>query len=235
MYDASEKCCRCEGMEDVQVNAPVSDLWTISAFVRPAAARPAHSLLKRGLDIVVSLMLLVFFAPVMLLVAFAIYLDSGGPVLFRQARGGLDGGAFRILKFRTMYPSGAAQVVQARKGDSRITPIGGLLRKTSVDELPQLINVLKGEMSLVGPRPHALDHDVDFARASAPYYQRFATRPGITGLAQARGFRGEIRTTADLTSRLEADIAYIENWSFFLDVKIMVRTAVVVLFQSSAY
>ena len=167
----------------------------------------------------------------------AIRLDSPGPVLFRQKRVGFNNQVFEIFKIRTMYhrEHHGGMVAQARRDDPRVTRVGRLLRRTSLDELPQLLNVLNGTMSLVGPRPHALSHDRDFSRAVSGYFSRHKVRPGITGWAQVNGLRGEIDTSEKLQARVAHDIHYAENWSLLFDLRILVVTAFVVLFQRNAY
>lgn len=191
---------------------------------------------KRGLDIAASAILLLLLLPVLALISCALLLESGSPVLFRQNRGGLAGRPFLIAKFRTMRVlEDGPQLAQARKGDPRVTRLGGFLRKTSLDELPQLWNVLRGDMSLVGPRPHALAHDQHYGLLIPRYTLRQQMKPGITGLAQITGFRGETATIDAMAGRVEADIRYIETWSFWRDIAILVRTARVVFFDRSAY
>jgi len=196
--------------------------------------------LKRAEDLVLGLCLLVFFLPLTLLIALAIKLDSPGPVLFRQPRVGYCNQLFDILKFRTLRVADcdveAAWLV--RPGDPRVTRIGGLLRSSSLDELPQLINVIKGEMSLVGPRPHALQAkagDVLYAEAVERYAARFRIRPGITGWAQVNGWRGQTDTLDKLRGRVEHDLFYISNWSLRLDFMILVRTAGAVFSRRNAF
>ncbi|HEY0823879.1 MAG TPA: undecaprenyl-phosphate glucose phosphotransferase, partial [Ramlibacter sp.] len=176
-------------------------------------------------DFVLSVFLLVLLAPVMLAIAAAIRLDSPGPVFFRQARLGWGGKEFHIWKFRSMYVHDAhGQVVQARRNDPRVTRVGAFLRRTSLDELPQIFNVIRGEMSLVGPRPHAVQHDLEYARHIIHYFARHNIKPGITGLAQVRGLRGETREIGQMLLRVESDIEYINNWSVWLDLAILART-----------
>ena len=180
---------------------------------------------KRTLDITVALLLLLFLMPMLLAIAIIVRLDGGGPALFRQRRGGLRGEPFVIYKFRTMRvfeDDGAVR--QASKNDVRCTAVGRVLRRLSLDELPQLVNVLKGEMSLVGPRPHALAHDAQFQRPLPLYSHRFLVRPGITGLAQVSGWRGELCAPEDVVHRLEKDIEYVRTWSFWKDIKILCAT-----------
>ncbi len=181
--------------------------------------------LKRMLDLGGAVIGLALLSPVFLLVALAIKLESRGPVFFRQARRGFNGQSFMIWKFRSMNvtESGSA-MTQARLGDSRITRVGRIIRSTSIDELPQFINVLRGEMSLVGPRPHALSHDSELALQLEHYAHRQRIKPGITGWAQINGFRGETVTFAQVEGRTEHDLYYIENWSIFLDCWILLLT-----------
>lgn len=199
-------------------------------------AKVVTSKAKRLLDVVVSATALVFVAPLLLAIAFAIWVETGGPIFFRQHRTGYMGRVFSILKFRSMtvHEDGGV-VAQARHGDARITRVGAVLRKLSLDELPQLINVLKGDMSLVGPRPHAVAHDQVFMQLVPNYARRFAARPGITGLAQVHGLRGEIVRESSIILRAAADIRYIETWSLAADIRILARTAVVVLRDPFAF
>jgi putative colanic acid biosynthesis UDP-glucose lipid carrier transferase len=176
-------------------------------------------------DVVLSVVLMILLAPVMLVIAVAIKLDSPGPVFFRQARLGWGGKKFHIWKFRSMFVhQESGIVVQAQKSDPRVTRVGAILRRTSLDELPQIFNVFRGEMSLVGPRPHAVQHDVEYAQHIVHYFARHNIKPGITGLAQVRGFRGETRDIEAMMLRVESDIEYINNWSVWLDLSILVRT-----------
>lgn len=200
-----------------------------------ALAAPIRSKLKRAMDIIVAGLLLLLLTPVFIAVACGVRLESRGPALFRQRRGGQYGRPFSIYKFRTMrVMEDGERVTQARQRDPRITPFGAFLRKTSMDELPQLINVLKGEMSLVGPRPHAVAHDREFQERIPGYAQRFAMKPGITGLAQVRGFRGETATSESLEGRVSADLEYIETWSLTNDVRLLLAT-LKVPFDNGAY
>jgi exopolysaccharide biosynthesis polyprenyl glycosylphosphotransferase len=183
---------------------------------------------KRALDLLFSGFGLVVLAPLLLVIALLIRFDSAGPALFRQTRKGLNGKPFRIYKFRTMRVQEDGPVVrQATRNDTRVTRLGRWLRRTSIDELPQLINVLRGEMSLVGPRPHALAHDDYYAQEIPTYTARFAVRPGITGLAQVNGARGETPRIPDMEHRVALDLVYIQNASVWLDLKILVRTVLV--------
>lgn len=191
---------------------------------------------KRALDIVAAATALLLLSPIMLMTAAAILVEGKGPILFRQNRKGFGGRPFEILKFRTMtVQENGAVIEQAKKNDARVTPLGAVLRRTSIDELPQLINVLKGEMSIVGPRPHAIAHDNLYDRIIARYAFRHHVKPGITGWAQVSGFRGETRDVAQMEARVEHDLWYINNWSIWLDIRILFRTAIEVLWQKNAY
>ncbi|RYC52394.1 undecaprenyl-phosphate glucose phosphotransferase [Flagellimonas olearia] len=188
---------------------------------------PINAFLKRSFDIVFSLMiilgLLSWLTPIL---AILITLESKGPVFFRQTRNGIDNREFYCYKFRSMAPNHNADNIQATKNDMRITKIGKFIRKTSIDELPQFYNVLFGTMSVVGPRPHMVKHTNEYATSVDKYMVRHFVKPGITGLAQIRGYRGEIETETDILNRIKFDIFYIENWSMFLDIKIIVQTII---------
>ncbi|MBV8594327.1 MAG: sugar transferase [Caulobacteraceae bacterium] len=187
------------------------------------------------MDIVGALIGLVALAPFLLLAAALIVLESPGHPLFAQRRTGLNGSVFHILKFRTMtVRENGGDVVQAIRGDQRVTRLGRLLRRTSFDELPQLINVLRGEMSLVGPRPHALAHDEFYGDQIVGYRQRFQAKPGMTGLAQVSGLRGPTPDIEDMAARVAKDRRYILHWSFWLDVKILFHTMLIFAFHEQA-
>ena len=180
---------------------------------------------KRVFDIAVAAGALIAFAPLFAVVAFAIWLESGQPVLFRQRRYGFNQQEFRIIKFRTMTTLEDGDVIrQATRHDRRVTRVGRFLRKWNIDELPQLINVLKGDMSLVGPRPHALSHNREYERKIALYARRHNVLPGITGWAQVNGFRGETDTDEKMRARVDHDLYYIDNWSPWFDLKILLKT-----------
>lgn len=190
----------------------------------------AETVAKRLVDILGASFGLLALAPLMVATAIAIKLDSSGPVIFRQRRNGFNQGQFWILKFRTMTCcEDGAGVVQAKRGDKRVTPVGRVLRRTSIDELPQLLNVLRGEMSLVGPRPHALAHDDHYGALISDYCMRHHMKPGITGWAQVNGQRGETARTEDMERRIALDLWYTDNWSFSLDLRILFRTCIGVL------
>ena len=200
--------------------------------ISPVAADP----IKRVCDILASALLLVFFAPVLLLAALLIKLESPGPALFRQTRGGLNGRTFTIFKLRSMrVEENGDKVVQAQRSDDRVTNIGRLIRASSVDELPQLINVLRGDMSLIGPRPHALAHDTYYSALIPTYHLRFQARPGLTGLAQISGLRGGTTDVEEMVARVKADLAYIDNWSLMSDLRIALLTVPHLLLAKNAY
>jgi Undecaprenyl-phosphate glucose phosphotransferase len=192
---------------------------------------------KRAEDVALGILLLLLFLPLMLAIAAAIKFDSAGPVLFRQKRLGFNNNAFEILKFRTMVhvPGPELEVPQAQRNDPRVTRVGRFLRRTSLDELPQLLNVLQGNMSLVGPRPHALAHNDQYAALIGGYLGRHRVQPGITGWAQVNGLRGETDTLEKMQRRIDYDLAYIENWSLLLDLKILVRTVLFCFSSRNAY
>jgi putative colanic acid biosynthesis UDP-glucose lipid carrier transferase len=192
---------------------------------------------KRAEDIILTSILLILLMPVLLLIAVLIKLDSPGPVIFRQERRGFHNDSIMVYKFRTMYhrENQDPGVPQARRNDPRVTRFGAWLRRTSVDELPQLFNVLRGDMSLVGPRPHALPHNEEFAKLIDGYLTRHRMKPGITGWAQVNGWRGETDTVEKMQNRLEHDLFYIANWSLLLDIKVLLMTIPVVVRGTNAY
>ena len=193
-------------------------------LVRPPLSEWAHWL-KRGLDITGALTGLVVLSPVLILAAIAIKLDSSGPVFFMQTRQGFNHKPFRIFKFRTMrVMEDSGDIRQATRDDPRVTRVGRFLRRWSIDELPQLINVLKGDMSLVGPRPHAMNHDNIFERKVRLYARRHKVLPGITGWAQVNGYRGETDTGEKIMKRVEYDLEYIDRWSIWFDLYIIALT-----------
>ncbi len=202
----------------------------ITTFTAPPIEVPRNSIPKRLVDLVLASIGLILLLPFFCLIALAIKLDSPGPILFRQARGGLDGRTFSILKFRTLtVMEDGAQIAQISRGDSRATRVGKLLRRTSIDELPQLANVIMGDMSLVGPRPHALAHDDFYGRLLPEYTARFFARPGITGWAQVNGARGPTPHPSDMKRRLDYDIWYIEHWTIWLDARILAMTVFAIM------
>src|SRR6185436_11240899 len=195
---------------------------------------PGEELLKRTIDVLAAALVLVIASPLMLLTALLIRLDSRGPVFFTQTRHGFNGRSFRILKFRTMYVLEDGPVIrQATRNDPRVTRLGRFLRRMNIDELPQLFNVIAGHMSLVGPRPHAAAHDMEYEKLVANYAFRHHMKPGITGWAQVNGLRGETKTIGLMRRRIESDLWYIKNWNIWLDIWILIRTLFLV-FQTSA-
>lgn len=186
---------------------------------------PFNKFIKRSFDIVLSLLIIVgvlsWLTP---LLGLLIKLESKGPVFFKQRRNGLDYKEFYCYKFRSMKPNPMADLHQISKDDARVTVVGRFIRKTSIDELPQFINVLKGDMSVVGPRPHMVSHTHMYAERIDKFMVRHFIKPGITGLAQVSGFRGEVETESDIINRVKYDIFYLENWSLFLDIKIVFQT-----------
>lgn len=194
---------------------------------REPLENPLSRIAKRALDISLALPVVIFVLPPVALVVWIIQvLNSPGPLFFHQRRAGLQNYQFVILKFRTMHVNNPAETRQASRHDDRIYPGGNFLRRLSIDELPQFWNVLRGDMSLVGPRPHLLEHNAQFAKVIANFPIRMVVKPGITGLAQVRGFRGEILSSASISQRLESDLEYLENWRLTLDLIIIARTAV---------
>ncbi|KAF0113825.1 MAG: putative colanic acid biosysnthesis UDP-glucose lipid carrier transferase [Hyphomonadaceae bacterium] len=206
-------------------------------FLAPYSAKfvaAAQSNTKYLLDIAIACAAIIVLLPLLLLISALIYFDSGENPIFRQWRTGLGGRQFRIYKFRTMrVRECGSNVKQAERGDSRITKLGAFLRGSSLDELPQLFNVLKGEMSLIGPRPHAIAHDVEFSTIVSNYQHRFMVRPGLSGLAQINGARGPTDSIDKIIKRVNYDIEYVKNWSLALDLKIFFATLVTIAGQDA--
>jgi Undecaprenyl-phosphate glucose phosphotransferase len=229
----------CPDLSDLPVSlrqlTMLQETPMINVFQRPLSGWAA--VLKRAEDIALSGLLLLCVAPLMLLIALLIKLDGHGPVLFRQRRFGFNNDPITVLKFRTMSADAANDVTvpQATRHDPRVTRVGRILRRTSLDELPQLINVLKGEMSLVGPRPHAIAHNEYYAEAIDGYLGRHRVKPGITGWAQVNGLRGETATVQAMHERVKHDLYYIENWSMPFDLLILLRTLMVGFVHRNAY
>jgi Undecaprenyl-phosphate glucose phosphotransferase len=211
------------------------DLPLVEVMGRPLAGW--GGLRKAALDYGLGLTLTVLLLPFMALIALAIKLDSGGAMLFRQERYGFVNRVFRIWKFRTMRPAAVPSkgTPQATRDDPRVTRIGRFLRRTSLDELPQLFNVLTGTMSLVGPRPHAIDHNEEYSQLIRGYFARHCVKPGITGWAQVNGLRGETKTVELMEARVKYDIYYVENWNLLFDLKILLMTVVTALRGRNAY
>jgi Undecaprenyl-phosphate glucose phosphotransferase len=224
-------------LTDRVLRRPLFDLGPVKAVeLQRAPLSAAQRNLKRCIDQVGALIGLFVLMPFMGVIALAVRLESPGPAMFLQTRAGFNGRPFRIYKFRTMSTcDDGPLIVQATRNDNRVTHLGSLLRKLSIDEIPQLLNVLRGEMSLVGPRPHALAHDNEYDRLIATYAIRHKMKPGITGWAQINGFRGETPEIRMMEQRVESDILYIEYWSLWLDIRILLLTIVRVLRSDKAY
>jgi undecaprenyl-phosphate galactose phosphotransferase/putative colanic acid biosynthesis UDP-glucose lipid carrier transferase len=202
---------------------------------RQTATAPIYGFAKRCLDIVAASVLLLLCAPLLVAAAAAIRLESSGPALFRQWRLGKNGKPFRILKLRSLTVIEDGDVRQVTKNDLRLTRLGAILRKLSIDELPQLINVIRGEMSLVGPRPHAIVHDHYYAGLIDGYAERQNVKPGITGWAQIHGYRGETAIVEDMRGRVRLDIWYVRRAGFLLDLQILLATPGAVLRGRNAW
>ncbi|MBU2964345.1 undecaprenyl-phosphate glucose phosphotransferase [Amphritea sp. 2_MG-2023] len=204
----------------------VAGMPLISLNESPMTSRRSQIVIKNILDKVLAALALIAFSPLMLVIAVLIKRESEGPVFFKQERHGFDGKIIKVWKFRSMRLHDDTEVKQATKGDSRVTKVGAFIRRTSIDELPQFINVLQGTMSLVGPRPHAVAHNNYYSDKVNAYLARHRIKPGITGLAQISGFRGETDTLDKMEKRVEFDLAYINNWSLSLDLKILIKTPI---------
>lgn len=217
--------------------APVVKAGELFGFeIHRAPLSFKERLVKRAFDIVVAAVALAVVTPVLLLICLAIFIESGRPVLFRQDRKGFGGRPFRIYKFRSMKVlENGPEVRQATKDDERVTRLGRFMRRFNVDELPQILNVLRGEMSICGPRPHAVAHDNFYDRLIETYAGRHRVKPGITGWAQVNGFRGETREISQMEGRVQHDMWYIDNWSLWLDVRIIFMTVGKVLSDKQAY
>jgi putative colanic acid biosynthesis UDP-glucose lipid carrier transferase len=196
----------------------------------------SNALIKRVSDIVLSLLILLLTSPFMLAIAIAVKWSSPGPIIFKQRRYGLDGEEFSVYKFRSMTVcDNGANIVQAVRNDARITPLGAFLRRSSLDELPQFLNVLQGRMSIVGPRPHAVAHNELYRKQIKGYMVRHKVKPGITGWAQVNGCRGETETVEKMQTRIEYDLNYLRHWSLGMDLLIILRTIGVVIKDENAY
>lgn len=212
----------------------IGSVQTLSVFDTPFQG--ANNVLKRAEDIIIGSGILALIAFPMLLIAVCLKITSTGPIIFKQARYGLDGRKITIYKFRSMSTQeNSVDIKQAIKGDNRITPFGAFLRRTSLDELPQFINVLQGRMSIVGPRPHAVAHNEQYRKLIEGYMLRHKVKPGITGWAQINGFRGETETVNKMVKRVEYDLDYIHRWSVWLDIKIIIATVFKVFVDKNAY
>jgi Undecaprenyl-phosphate glucose phosphotransferase len=212
----------------------IGSTWVVDLHRGPLTW--SEGAIKRAFDILFSSLALVVLAPTMLIAAIVIKLDSSGPVFFSQLRNGFNTKEFWIFKFRTMtVMEQGLEVKQAARNDKRVTRVGRWLRRTSIDELPQFLNVLRGEMSLVGPRPHATTHNNEYEKVIWKYAFRHHVKPGITGWAQVHGLRGETATVDVMEKRVELDLWYINNWSLWLDIKILMKTFAAVIGQKEAY
>ncbi|HEV3009443.1 MAG TPA: undecaprenyl-phosphate glucose phosphotransferase, partial [Burkholderiales bacterium] len=193
-------------------------------------------LVKRASDVVLSLLILALAAPLLLALALLVKLSSPGPVIFKQRRYGLDGEEIVVYKFRTMtVTEDGDSIVQCSPGDPRLTPLGALMRRTSLDELPQFFNVLQGRMSIVGPRPHAVAHNEMYRKLIKGYMQRHKVKPGVTGWAQVNGLRGETEAIEKMKARIDHDLDYLRNWSLRLDLYIIAKTVLVILQGRNAH
>ena len=202
------------------------DLFPVLTLQKTPLHNPTIQTIKRIFDILFSLFIVVgvlsWLTPIL---AILIKLESKGPVFFKQSRPGINEEEFSCYKFRSMKLNGLTET-EASKNDPRVTKIGRFIRKTSIDEIPQFLNVLKGEMSVVGPRPHLWSQNVAYGNRIKKYMVRHYVKPGITGLAQVKGYRGEIETDDDMINRIKFDVFYIENWSFIMDIKIIIQTVI---------
>lgn len=220
------------------INQRVSNInGEVAIDISISPMKGSAKLWKRIEDVCLSLIALLLFSPILLAIAFAIKLDSKGPVIFKQYRTGINGKKFKVYKFRSMAVHSEVDgvITQASKNDKRVTRLGSFLRKTSLDELPQFYNVLQGRMSVVGPRPHALAHNEYYKELVESYMQRHKVKPGITGWAQVCGYRGETDTLDKMQKRVQMDIWYICNWSILLDMKIILLTLVRGFVSPNAY
>jgi len=218
--------------QSVELYSPTTDYRLQTLAPTTVANHPV----KRLLDVSIAGFALLLFLPLLLMVMLVIRLESPGQAIFRQRRTGYRGKVFTIYKFRTMtVTEDCAGIRQATKNDARVTAVGALLRRLSIDELPQLWNVLKGDMSIVGPRPHALAHDEYYGALIPTYAARFRAKPGLTGYAQVNGFRGEICDARAMSDRVAADNCYIEDWSPALDLAILMRTVPLIFKDPRAY
>jgi Undecaprenyl-phosphate glucose phosphotransferase len=221
------------GADDLWASSKMADFGgtvTIQVLHPPLSAVDLAA--KRALDVIVASAALILLLPLLIMIAVAIKLDSQGPVIFRQTRHGFNNQKMKVFKFRSMSTTeDGHEAKQAVKNDPRITRVGQILRPTNLDELPQFFNVLLGDMSIVGPRPHPISINEAFEKRISPFSRRHKVKPGITGWAQVNGFRGETDTLEKMQRRVEYDLHYIDNWSFLFDLKIIVMT----LFSKRAY
>jgi putative colanic acid biosynthesis UDP-glucose lipid carrier transferase len=195
-----------------------------------------NGVIKRGSDIVLALLILLLISPLLALVAVLVKMSSPGPAIFKQRRYGLDGREIIVYKFRSMTVcEDGPSIAQATREDARVTPIGRFIRRTSIDELPQFVNVLQGRMSIVGPRPHAVAHNEMYRKLIKGYMVRHKVKPGVTGWAQVNGCRGETETLDKMQARIDLDLEYLRHWSLRLDLYIIARTVILVFKDAGAY
>jgi putative colanic acid biosynthesis UDP-glucose lipid carrier transferase len=232
LFPASEFEAQAVGGDSVAGAIQRRDEFVIASM---PCAPVGRAVSKRIFDFLVAVGLLAFLAPLLVLTAILVRATSPGPALFKQRRTGLNGKVFHIYKFRTMTVMEDGHLLPAQREDARVTRLGAILRRSSLDELPQLLNIIKGEMSLVGPRPHAIAHDELYSTLLPNYVERFRARPGLTGLAQVTGFRGEVKTIDCLKGRVEADVRYIGEWSMLMDVIVLFSTALLIWRDERAY
>lgn len=207
----------------------------ISVYDTPLSSS-TNQFIKRTTDLILSLTALIVFSPIMVVTAIAVKLSSPGPIFFKQVRHGISGKEIKVYKFRSMITQdNDAEVKQVSRNDLRVTKIGKFIRKTSVDELPQLFNVIKGDMSMVGPRPHAQAHNEEYRKQIPSYMLRHIAKPGITGYAQVLGYRGETDTLQKMQKRVDADLFYLSNWTIWFDIKILIQTIFVGFVNKNAY
>ena len=208
-----------------QLKVDYFDYFPVLSLNKSPLDKPVNKVIKRLFDLVFSSCIIICFLSWLTpIIALLIKLESKGPVFFKQKRNGINYEPFYCYKYRSMHPNDLADIKQVSKNDSRVTKIGKFIRKTSLDELPQFINVFKGDMSVVGPRPHMTNENERFLKKIDKFMGRHYVKPGITGLAQVKGYRGEVRTNEDIINRLKYDLFYIENWSLWLDIKIILFT-----------
>jgi putative colanic acid biosynthesis UDP-glucose lipid carrier transferase len=221
---------------DLIQGRPASVCGTPVISVCDSPFRGFDGAIKRASDFIFSALILLMIFPVMVIIALGIKATSRGPIIFKQRRYGLDGEEILIYKFRSMtVTEDGPTIKQAQKGDQRITPLGAILRRTSLDELPQFVNVLQGRMSIVGPRPHAVAHNEMYRKVIKGYMVRHKVKPGITGWAQVSGYRGETATLSQMQGRVDHDLEYLRNWSLRLDIHIIAKTIKLIIKDQKAY
>jgi putative colanic acid biosynthesis UDP-glucose lipid carrier transferase len=232
----SEGWTAASGPRPTVAAAPAAPAKPVVEPTKPVVEKVASSRRKRAFDFVMALGAILVFLPLLVTIAILVRTETSGPALFKQRRTGLHGRIFTVYKVRTMPVTEDGNVVrQATREDARVTALGAVLRKYSIDELPQLLNVLKGDMSLIGPRPHAVAHDEAWGETVPEYNRRFRARPGLTGYAAVNGCRGEVRELQAIVDRVVRDKEYIDNWSFGLDIMIVLQTIPLIFADDRAY